>query len=417
MKTSASVIPVVIDRHAEDAAFLWLLRNAAIHEPHYKLKDLAELDNRLAAHLDGLLIAGDFGWEVAKSALDIGEPGEVFVAAWLAIGAVDGKKIDQVLNAAKNSEENHRALVSALAWHPLESIIGLLKSFFKANDPAYLALGISACTLHRVDPKSALDRALALADERSVARAVRAVGELRRKDLVPAITPIRNSKIESHNFWANWSVALMGDRSALTPLAHHVQSNTSFAVRALQLIARTLDLKDVQKLLQALAQDKNTTRLAMMGAGMSGDPMWIPGLLKHMENPEIKRVAGEAFSMITGVDLAYEDLDEDWPEGFEAGPTEDPADEDVAMDEDEDLPWPNRVLLSQWWEKNKQHFQPGQRYLCGKPITEQNCMQVLNNGYQRQRSAAALELALMGKPFFETRAPGFRQQQQLKGTD
>lgn len=414
---SASVIPVVIDRHAEDAAFLWLLRDAAIHEPHYKLKDLAELDNRLAAHLDGLLIAGDYGWDVAKNALDIGEPGEVFVAAWLAIGAVDGKKIDRVLDAAKTSKENHRAIVSALAWHPEESILGLLKSFFNANDSAYLALAIAACALHRIDPGSALQKALANPGERIVARALRAVGELRRKDLVPAITPIRNSKIESHNFWANWSVALMGDRSALRPLMHHCHSNTGFASRALQLIARTMDLKGVQKLLQVLAQDENTTRLAMMGAGISGDPMWIPGLLKHMENPEIQRVAGAAFSMITGVDLAYEDLDGDWPEGFEAGPTEDPADENVAMDEDEDLPWPNRVLLLQWWENNKQRFPSGQRYLCGKPISDQNCIEVLHSGYQRQRNAAALELALMGKPFYETRAPGFRQLQQLKGAD
>ena len=42
--------------------------------------------------------------------------------------------------------------------------------------------------------------------------------------------------------------------------------------------------------------------------------------------------------MITGVDIAYEDLEGAWPEGFVAGPTEDPEDENVAMDPDEDLP-------------------------------------------------------------------------------
>ncbi|MGI9289410.1 MAG: TIGR02270 family protein [Pseudomonadales bacterium] len=411
---SSSVIPVVIDRHAEDAAFLWLLRNAAVHEPHYDLGDLAELDNRLAAHLDGLLIAGDYGWEIAKNALGIGEPGEVFVAGWLAAGTLDGKKIDLILEAAKGSKENYGALVSALAWHPLESIIDLVKSFLNANDPVYQALGISACALHRTDPRASLQKALAHSDEQTVARTLRAIGELRRIDLVPAITPFRNSKTESHNFWANWSVALMGDRSAVGPLQQHVLNDTNFAIRALRLIARVMDQKDAQNLFQALARDKSTMRLAMMGAGISGDPMWIPGLLKHMENPDIQRVAGEAFSTITGVDLAYEELNEDWPEGLEAGPTEDPADENVAMDEDEDLPWPNRVLLLQWWEENKQHFQPGNRYLCGKPISEQNCINVLHNGFQRQRNAAALELALLGKPFYETRAPGFRQKRQLK---
>ena len=41
---------------------------------------------------------------------------------------------------------------------------------------------------------------------------------------------------------------------------------------------------------------------------------------------------------------------------------------------------------------------------------------VLRNGRQRQRAAAALELALQqpGQPLFEVRAPGFRQQQPLR---
>ena len=44
-------------------------------------------------------------------------------------------------------------------------------------------------------------------------------------------------------------------------------------------------------------------------------------------------------------------------------------------------------------------------------------MEVLKTGRQRQRAAAALELAILqpGKPLFNVRAPGFRQQQWLSG--
>jgi uncharacterized protein (TIGR02270 family) len=119
--------------------------------------------------------------------------------------------------------------------------------------------------------------------------------------------------------------------------------------------------------------------------------------------------------MITGVDLAYEDLEGEWPEGFEAGPTENPEDEDVAMDADEDLPWPAPELVQGWWEANKAGYQAGGRYLTGQPITAEACKQVLVTGFQRQRTAAALELALMdpGAPLFESRAPGLRQQKLL----
>jgi len=103
--------------------------------------------------------------------------------------------------------------------------------------------------------------------------------------------------------------------------------------------------------------------------------------------------------------------------GFEAGPTENPEDDAVALDPDEGLPWPNSQRIQKWWDANKDGFVAGQRYLVGKPVSAEHCQQVLRTGYQRQRNAAALELALMtpAAPLYETRAPGFRQHQQLKG--
>jgi len=40
MKQAQSVIPNIIDQHAEEATFLWLLRHNAVYAPHYNLKDL-----------------------------------------------------------------------------------------------------------------------------------------------------------------------------------------------------------------------------------------------------------------------------------------------------------------------------------------------------------------------------------------
>jgi uncharacterized protein (TIGR02270 family) len=131
-----------------------------------------------------------------------------------------------------------------------------------------------------------------------------------------------------------------------------------------------------------------------------------------MSVPDMARVAGESFTMITGVDFVDDHLEGEWPEGFEAGPTEEPEHEDVEMDPDEDLPWPEPELIHKWWSENKNNFRNGTRYLCGKPISEQQCQHVLRHGYQRQRAAGAIELVILkpGQPLFEVRAPGFRQQ-------
>jgi hypothetical protein len=55
----------------------------------------------------------------------------------------------------------------------------------------------------------------------------------------------------------------------------------------------------------------------LVGVGILGDPTYIPSIIKKMDEPELARVAGEAFSMITGVDLAYEDFEGEQPEDFE----------------------------------------------------------------------------------------------------
>ena len=61
-------------------------------------------------------------------------------------------------------------------------------------------------------------------------------------------------------------------------------------------------------------------------------------------------------------------------------------------------------------------YSPGSRYLCGEPIRQECCLDVLKTGQQRQRRAAALELALLdpGQPLFNTSATA-RRQMRLRG--
>ena len=78
-------IDTVVQQHADDAAFVWLLRDGAVSAPHYTLSDLAELDNRCAAHLDGLRIAGQLGEDLAFDAISEDAPGETFSVTFLSV--------------------------------------------------------------------------------------------------------------------------------------------------------------------------------------------------------------------------------------------------------------------------------------------------------------------------------------------
>jgi uncharacterized protein (TIGR02270 family) len=410
------IIPVVIEQHAEEAAFHWLLRDAAVCEPHYSLDDLAKLDNRLDAHIDGLRIAGEAGWEICKEALSYEEAGEVFTASFLAFESGEVARIETVLAVGSASPELARSLASALGWLPYPQAERHIQSLLTAKSPELRRIGIAACAVHRQEPGNELSITLSSDDDLLRARALRAVGQLGRIDLLPTLQSQLTAGDDLCRYSAAWSAVLLGDLGAISTLQALAQSDVPYQEEAAKMALRRMELAVAHDWRQALAQEQETMRLAIIGAGVIGDPASIPWLIDHMAVPELARVAGEAFTMITGVDIAYEDLEGEWPEGFEAGPTEDPEDENVDMDADEDLPWPEPELIDKWWHTHRGEFQAGTRHLLGKPMSLEWLQDVLRNGMQRQRAAAALELAMRqpGQPLFEVRAPGFRQQQLLR---
>jgi len=411
-----TVIAQVIDQHVEEAALLWLRRDWAVEQPHFKLEDVAQLDGQLNAHLDGMRVAeadsAGAAWQACERELNWKEAGEVFPAAILAWESGAPERIERVMRAGKQSHECFRAVVASLGWladeqvRPhFERLLGNAQSFEQRVE-------IAACAVRGRDPGAALDCAVASHDPLLQARALTAVGELARHDLWPAAKQSLDSPNAEVRFAAAWSVArLTEDEAAMKVLQEAAVSPKRCSSRALQLLLCRMKPTAAAAWINELAKNGEHARTAVIAAGIVGVPDAIPWLLQVMATPALARVAGEAFTMITGVDLAAARLEANWPQGFTAGPTEDPADDNVEMDADENLPWPDAAKLAAWWDRRRGDFEPGTRYLCGKPLAEDWLEDVLRHGYQRQRAAAALELALRrpDQPLFHVRAPGQRQ--------
>jgi len=413
------VIQEIVEQHAEEAAFLWLLRDAAVRAPHYNLKDIAHLDDRVEAHIDGLRVSEEAGWELCREALNHQEAGEGFAAGVLALESGDKARIDFVMDAAVATPELARGVVSAFGWVPFERTAGLSSSLLASSSAALRRIGIAAHAIHRLDPGEALNRAIADEDVALRARALRAAGELGRVDLLGRTRSSLRDEDEPCRFFAARSTALLGDRASAAPVLCALSETGGFrASEACALAVRCLPVATAQKWLETLVRRPETLRLAIVGAGALGEPSVALWLIDRMATPELARIAGEAFSMITGIDIAYQSLDGERPDGFEPGPTEEPEDENVALDEDEDLPWPKSELIARWWKENYSRFQGGTRYLLGESVSPERAMEVLRTGWQRQRIAAAIELAMNdpGKSLFEVRAPGVVQQRLLRRT-
>ncbi|EAR22488.1 TIGR02270 family protein [Nitrococcus mobilis] len=411
------VIWHIVEQHGEEAAFLWLLRDAAVGAPHYSLVELASLDNRIEAHFDGLRIAGEAGWKTCAAALAQEEPGEVFCAAVLALEGGDRDKIQSVYNTVELAPETSRGLVAAFGWVNRAWWRGEVRDLLHSDELHWRRIGLAAAATHRVDPGAVLIESLQVQDVELRAMALRVAGVLGRVDFLPAIAAQVQSTDPEVRFQAACSAALLGDRGAAPreALTFVGMQQPRLADRALKVALRALPLNAALPWVNQLVRQPEDLRHAVLACGIIGEPGCVPWLLEQMSVPELARVAGESFAMITGVDLAYEDLEGEWPKGFEGGPTEDAEDENVTLDADEDLPWPEPRLIADWWSRSHGSFRSGQRYLVGKPIGVEHLEWVLRYGMQRQREAAALELKLLhpAEPLFETRAPGFRQQQML----
>lgn len=409
---SSGVITFIVSQHAEEAAFLWLLRSNATHSPHYSLKDLAKLDGRVEAHLDGLREAGEPGWELCKAALGNEENGEIFAASVMAFESGTESRIQAVLDVVQKTPELSKGLISALGWITYEQVSPHIDRLLGAESPIIQYVGLAAKAVHRKDPGTGLQTMLTSGDAALRARALKAIGELGRKDLASRVSSSLSKEDPAVLWWAAWSGALLGDGIAIPVLQQVATQKVPYAAKAAAMAVRRMPVEAAHRWIRTLAENHETLSVALCAAGALGDPTSVPWLIENMAVPALACVAGESFTMITGVDLAYDDLDTDKPEGFEVGPTEDPEDENVEMDQDEDLPWPKPELIKKWWFTHRLEFSNGTRYLLGKPIAVDSLNRVLSTANQRQRTAAAIELAMRepGRPLFNTSAPGFRQQ-------
>jgi uncharacterized protein (TIGR02270 family) len=416
--TPTFIIEWVVEQHAEEAAFLWTTRERALRSTNYSLKDLSDLDERVEAHLDGLRVAGQFGWQLCEQALDKEEPGRVFAAGVLAFDSGEIGQICRVLETACLVPEFERELISALGWLAYSKVASYIQELLDSERPEIRLVGIAASAVHRRDPGQPLIQALADPNPRLRARALKACSELGKAGVLPAILPSVSDPDDPCRFFAAWSAARLGDRSprVLNVLCEIATGHTPYADCALGMALRSMDVQQAKAWHRQLTKEPTQLRTAAIADGIIGDPDAVEGLIDLMNIPEIARVAGEALSVITGVDLPYEHLSGEKPEGFEAGPTEDPEDENVAMDPDEHLPWPVPALVAKWWNQHRVKFQAGRRYFKGKEITVQSLREVLISGNQPERAAAALELALREptQPLFEVRARGSLQLEELK---
>lgn len=388
------------EQYGSEAAFLWVLRSLAVDQPQYRAKDIADIETRIETNLDSLMAAPDMGWDGCEAAMGTGEPGDQFTATIIALRSHDTERLQQAVHTGLTNKRATQGLISAFGWLPRDMVSPWIHRLLTGKDMNHKYLGLAACSIRRQEPGEVLATILTRKDCQLhlalYARALRLVGELRRQDLMPALQSAALSTQPELAFWANWSAILLGQYSAVKNLKSAVFNRGPFQARAIELAFRVLSTEQGREWISAMSDDPNRIRSVIHATAVLGDPHAVNWLITKMDDPFLARLAGEAFSSITGVDLVAQQLTREAPE-------DDPmfllsdfgSSAHVGLDEDEQLPWPDQDKVASIWRTLGKNFMVERRYFLGRAMTPDFLKEVIATGTQRQRHAAALQLALI----------------------
>ena len=307
MTAPALYIPDILEEHLEELGFLWGQRRAALRSPLYSPRAFTHLEERIVAHLDGVLADGELALPLLEDTLAGEDFHAVFAAAYSLLNSKNETAATRVveafaraegaalmglrdalchapcesvlprLNALARGVPNMLAVVAAevLAFHGgLEPTAPELQRFLRADDPA-LRLGgwrVAACLGARLDAKK---YAAALRDDPPVRRAALAAGA--------------------------WSgepgILAVGRKFAENPAPDHLD-----ALELLAVLAGPEDLPRVAALGRATPLGPARFRLL----GCFGHPATIETVLAGLGDPDpaTAAAAGAAFTKLTGAEIA-----------------------------------------------------------------------------------------------------------------
>ncbi len=391
----------VYEQMAGDAAFLWLLRSIATNQPHYTQNDLLALDLRINTRLDGLMTAPEDSWTVCAAAMESQQADDIFAASVLAFRSLEIHYIQQAVEIGLDSPLGVKGLVSALGWLPGRLCHSWIKKFLTSKDLNHKYIAIADCSVRREDPREFLTAILqrddCIAHVKLYARSLRLIGELKRHDLAGALTLALQSTEHDVLFWATWSSILVGNKSIALQLKHFALTENTHQSRAIELAFRVIPVETAREWITELAKNPKMLRQAVTASAALGDPLAMNWLINQMRLPTLSRLAGEAFSTITGIDLVENNLALDnLPNLDEQFANADDADNDsVAMNDDDRLPFPHVEKIAAVWQQYQHRFTSGRHYVMGQTPNVEHLNQIYINGNQRQRRIAALELALL----------------------
>ncbi len=369
-------IPGILEEHFEELAFLWGQREKAVRSPAYTMRALAMLEERIEAHVQGLLRVGPQVISLAEEDLSSEDALTVFGAAYPLLRLQHDRATSRVLEAftaAKGRQLD--GLRQALSHGSMEPVKTALHALFFSSDVAIAAAAADIIAFHSGSPLPGKSIEHLLQDEDSAVRQT-------------AWRVVANSGLSLE---AKLYAAAMRDenlgvrRAALLAAAWNAEPGSLLLARQLaeaprpdnlhgmELLGVLGKVEDMQRII-LVAESKGLGPVRFRVLGCFGHPALVELLLAELSNPDPATAcaAGAAFTKITGENIDSKTRTKLPPEdGHEPDEFEAEFLEEVRL--------PDPEIARRHWEKMKPRFARATRICRGFDISQGVTAEALAN--------------------------------------
>ncbi len=392
----------------KDAPFAWYLFDQAKLNPRYDLADYRHQAKRLEAYIDALGIALEVRQPV-ETWLDMTDWGSCFMLAVLAIRYNRIVLFKQALDHLNASEETHyREIVDACLWHEQSDMEAYFAALRQHASPIAQQSYVALLRVNGLDIDSQYANQFFLSQNPAVKiQLLNWIGEQGHHQY---ISYVQQQYIDPKTpddyqlaFAAVRAGILLQDPVAHTQLIDMAFTPSTVTEDCLSLLfIREQDEQQLTYWLENLWTIKEIPqRVKIHGTMIAGLVDYMGYLFDAMADQSLNRIAGYAFSVITGVDIEENRLDMaeteptvEYVDLGNEGLNQKSSNELLLQAWEEDLPCADTDACYFWWESTKANYSENLRYLVGKEITEENLLQVREKGNQGQRQLAAMYLSL-----------------------
>ena len=352
MPSPAPVIRSVIEIHFEEASCCFEDLTATDETSPALQEYQKDLNKRLIANLEGLILAKEYSWslcEVCLASEDI-PPSEQFVVAFLAFDFNDIAYVKAILKTAFNTSAHLRATSAALNWRSWQDCRFWATQFAQSNDINRKTLAISAFNSHQQQAPLSVSSLTAsvLKQNNNIALdfLLSEVITQANIEVIPVLKTSLSTELTNRNFSLICKCITLGDKSAIDLLLPFINQDNTNQEDAVAIAFKVLGESQLAQWFELLKKQKNATRLLLIAIGVTGNEQFILWVVEQMNFPEFSRLAGKTFSQLTNINLD------------EKGWTIDDSRLDKAwleVDIDETLDWPDKSKIQEYTSLHYNH--------------------------------------------------------------